>query len=471
MFFSALHQQFVGKVSFPITQYCFNRRGIGREFHRSCHSEIMPENLISELQIQHLRITLKHAIRFVPYYESLFKRAGLQPEDIRSLSDISAIPPLSRDNVIEARLSLIDRRYRASVEAANRSTRGPAEPMPFARFKKFPLVRNTSSGSTGAPTIFYEDGTISAISWANELRIRRWYGLHPGIREARLVRVSPDFVMKNKANKIRRLLWNQMILPGVNLTDKEYSLIIEQLRQFKPQVIWAFTAAAAGVARYMVEQRFISTAYSPRLVITWAAPLYKHERMIIEKAFGSSIGNIYGMREVGHIGAYCPAGSLHVFQESHLVETDSNGELLVTFLRPSPMPFIRYRTGDLGETVYERCSCGRTLQIIKQFHGRTGEIYTTEDGRMFSPNFWCRTFMDARLAMEVKRFQIIYAKDRSIKVRMVLDENKRSDAEIILRQTVIKNFGRNQALSFEYSQEIAPQISGKYQMVINENQS
>jgi phenylacetate-CoA ligase len=466
--FSTIHQQLVGGVTFPLTQYLYNRRGIGREFNRSRSSETMAEDSIAALQITYLRMTLEHAGTHVPYYQALFKRAGIKPGDIRSFSDLAAIPALSRDDVIGAGHELLDRRYKESALAADRSKRGPAEPMPFARFKKYPLVRNTSSGSTGAPTVFYEDGAVSAMSWANELRVKRWFGLRPGIREARLVRVSPDFVMKNKANTVRRLLWNQMVLPGVNLTDSEYAFIVDQLRRFKPRAIWAFTAAAAGVAHYMVDHGITFAPDTPRLIITWAAPLYEHERDIIQKGFGGTAGNIYGMREVGHIGAFCPNGSLHVFQESHLLETDTNGELLVTFLRQTPMPFIRYRTGDLGEVANEKCACGRTLQVIKQFHGRTGECYTTADGRMFSPNFWCRTFMDARLTTTVRRFQIIYTKDRAIRVRMILPEANRPNAETLLRKTISKNFGPETVVLFDYPEEIAPQISGKYQMVINE---
>jgi len=259
-----------------------------------------------------------------------------------------------------------------------------------------------------------------------------------------------------------------MILPGVNLTDMHYADIDEALQSFKPTTIWGFTSAAAGLSRWIREHGRLPSAAGPKLVITWAAPLYEHEREIISEAFACPVTNIYGMREVGHIGAYCPANSLHVFQESHFLETDANGELLVTFLRPTPMPFIRYRTGDLGELAVCKCSCGRTLQIIKEFHGRTGEVFKTEDGRMFSPNFWCRTFMDSRLAETVKRFQIVYTKNNIIKIRMIIPETNRPQAETILQGIVFNNFGVKTKIQFDYPDEIAPQISGKYRMVINE---
>ena len=471
MILDSFHERLAGSVLFPASQYLYNRRKITAEFRGSRDTELLPVEGLASLQMQRLRAVLEKADRFVPFYRKRFKQAGVKVEDFRTFEDLRAIPPLSRNDLIEAKNDLVDCRYRSTLNAFNTDAGKPGEPKLFSRFSQYPLVKNTSSGSTGTPTVFYENGSVSAISWANELRVKRWFGLRPGVREARLVRVSPDFVKNSRSNVIRKLLWNQMILPGVNLTDMHYADIDEALQLFKPTTIWGFTSAAAGLSRWIKEHGQLPFGEGPRLVITWAAPLYEHERELINEAFECPITNIYGMREVGHIGALCPANSMHVFQESHFLETDINGELLVTFLRQTPMPFIRYRTGDIGELAVCKCSCGRTLQIIKEFHGRTGEVFKTEDGRMFSPNFWCRTFMNARLAETVKRFQIVYTQNNTIKIRMILPETNRPNAETLLREIVSKNFGIKTGLQFDYPGEIAPQISGKYQMVINETNS
>jgi phenylacetate-CoA ligase len=468
MFLTSLHEFAAGAVFFPFTQYLYNRKRIAAHYRQALDSERLHPETLSAMQMSGLRMLLRHAMNRVPYYEQRFKEEGINPDRIIKPEDMRRIPPLSREDLVANRNYLVARRYRFAAARADASRRKPGEPRPFACFQRTPLIKNTSSGSTGAPTIFYEDGTVSATSWANELRLKQWFGLRPGVSEVRLVRVAPDFTARNKSNALRRLLWNQMILPGVNLTDKEYEFIAGELHEWKPKVLWAFTSAVAGLARYLAHQGTPSGPNRPQLIITWAAPLYDHERAIIHEAFGCPVSNIYGMREVGHIGAYCPAGSLHIFQESHFLETDDNGELLVTFLKPSPMPFIRYRTGDVGELTTEKCACGRTLQVIKHLHGRTGEIFTTEDGRMFSPNFWCRTFMDAKLAEAVKRFQIVYAKNQTIKIKLLADAIHRPEVENKLTAVVGKNFGTSTRVDFEYPATIAPSFSGKYQMVINE---
>jgi phenylacetate-CoA ligase len=465
---TSLHERASGGLFFPLTQYCYNRKGIGGQLRQSLAIEREPTDVIAAAQMNSLKAVLRHAARNVPYYGTLMRKIGLEPDSIRTAEDMRRIPPLSREDLLNNRLDLVDERYRKSAIAADKAGRPPGAPSAFAGFRRRHIVRNTSSGSTGSPTVFYENGTVSSASWANELRLRRWFNLGPGASEARFARVTPEFRKGDTGNRLRRFFWNQLALPGINLTDTEYAFIADQLRRYKPKVFWGFTAAIAGLASFLKNTPEAANGIEPRLIITWAAPLYDHEKAIISEVFRCPVSNIYGMRETGHIGAYCPHGSLHVFQNSHFLEVDDTGEILITFLRPAAMPFIRYRTGDIGELGDEQCACGRTLQVIKKLHGRTGEIFMTQDGRMFSPNFWCRTFMAPRLAGCVKRFQIVYGMGDAITIRLVAAPSDRREAEDDLKAVVAGNFGARTRVFFEYPDAIAPRLTGKYQMVINE---
>ncbi len=69
-----------------------------------------------------LRRLIAHACRTVPYYRQLFKEAGISPGDIRSLSDLSAIPSTSREDLqqLEAGSTAL-----ASIRSAAESVLGP----------------------------------------------------------------------------------------------------------------------------------------------------------------------------------------------------------------------------------------------------------------------------------------------------------------------------------------------------------
>jgi phenylacetate-CoA ligase len=54
--------------------------------------EIAPVDVIRELQLQRLRWSLRHAYENVPHYRASFEKAGVKPDDLRSLSDLSRFP-------------------------------------------------------------------------------------------------------------------------------------------------------------------------------------------------------------------------------------------------------------------------------------------------------------------------------------------------------------------------------------------
>ncbi|MGA2989423.1 MAG: hypothetical protein ABSD88_03025 [Candidatus Korobacteraceae bacterium] len=477
---NALHKLddwFVGRVSFPATNYLLNRSGVLASYRELLKSEYYPQEQLEEMQLRRFRAVLRHAYQLCPYYTKKLKQLGVAPDEIRSLEDVRRIPALSKREVVEHGEEMIDMRYRRSLQAGQGSPRvpgQPGQPIPLGRFRRRKLIRNVSSGSTGAPVAFYDDGSISAASWAFELRLRRWYGIEAGAREARMARVSADYMPNDRQIWARKRLWHQLMLPGSNLTDKEYALCLRKLREFKPRVLWGYTAALAGLAEYAQRSGEDVSSFSPELAIGWAGPVYEHEEKIIKDVFGCAVSNIYSSREVGHIAAWCPNHTWHVSQEHVLVESNADpaqgelGEIIVTPLSLSPMPFIRYRLGDIGQLASSKCACGRTLQVMQDFLGRTGEIFVTKDGRMITAVFWNRIFMVGGQSQFVERFQIVYRRPDQIAIRIVKRNGFAESIEEDIRQILRKNFSPDIHFQFEYVPRIDPQASGKYQVVVNE---
>ena len=477
-FLERLSDYVVGNVSFPFTSYTMNRKRVLRHYRELKTSEWFPQEKLQEMQLRKLKDLVEYAGKYCPFYVARFKEAGLSSGDIRKLEDIKKIPPLTRKDVLDRCPEMLDMRHRDSVRFADQSTRGPGQPMSFARFRRHKLVKNTSSGSTGAPVTFYEDGSVAARNWSLELRLKSWFALEPGAREARLVRVSTDYLPKSMAVLARKHLWHQLMLPGVNLTDTEFALSLEKIKEFRPRVLWGFTSALAGLADYIRRANEDITPWRPELVISWAAPLYEHEKALMSDVFQCPQTNIYGSREVGHIAFFCPSGSLHINQEDLVVESvrngnhgspDQPGEILVTALDRSPMPFIRYRMGDIGEVASEKCDCGRSLLIMKNFLGRTGEVFFTKDGRMISPNFWMRTFMIGQQSQTIERWQVVYRKDRSIHLRIIPRPKFSPETEADLRRHLDRNLGPATTVTFEYVSVIERHPSGKNMLIVNEN--
>ena len=392
-----LHESIVGNYTFPFSQYLYNRRHILKYYNEFLKFDYMSQDELKAYQFKRLKHIIEFSNNYVSFYQKRFKDLGLEPGDIKTFEDYAQIPPVGRQDVIDHYRQMVDSRLKESVDLAEASDRPPGIPIPFAAFKKHKIVKNTSSGSTGAPTAFYEDGSKTAISWAHELRYKKWFGFDPGVREARMARVASEYLPSAKSLLYRRMIWNQLILPGTNLAEKDLAYSVEAIKKFQPKIVWGYTSSLVSLANYMKHQNISAEGFQPGLFISWAAPLYEHERAIIESVFTGAITNIYGTRETGHISSLCPEGKQHINQESVYVETAETdatvpelgmGELCVTVLYDCPMPFLRYRMGDLGSLSEKPCTCGRTTQTFEKLVGRTGEVFETADGHIIAPNFW-----------------------------------------------------------------------------------
>jgi phenylacetate-CoA ligase len=471
------NQFLVGRIAFPAINYVLNRKDIQGRYRKLLVTEHYSKDALGDLQFRKLRAVLRHAYIWIPFYARRLKEIGLVPEDIKTLEDIRHIPPLVRQDVIDHRLDMVDVRYRHSVSTADQAAQAAGLPISFARFRRHRLVRNTSSGSTGTPTVFYEDGSTTALNWVHELRLKQWYGLALGVKEARMSAISTEYVGQSKLPSAREFLWNQMILPGYFLSDHEYELSLRKIRKFRPRVLWGSTPALTGLAQYVRRAHEDISRCRPDLVISQAAPLFEHEKKLLTEVFGCPVTNIYGTREVGHVAMNCPHGSIHVNQENYLVEIEGAGinqesagpgKILITPLYESPMPFLRYRIGDIAELGESDCPCGRSLILLKKIVGRIGEVFKTKEGHLIEPNFWCIAFEDGRPSQDVERFQVVFRRNACIRFRIVRRAGYSAETEADLRHFMKKSLPSSIQFEFEYVSDIKPQPSGKCPMVVNE---
>jgi phenylacetate-CoA ligase len=477
--FEDFKQFLVGRVAFPAVNCTLNRRGISGRHKQLMAAEHVSQEELRQSQFHKLRVVIQRAYETSPFYARRFKEIGAIPADIRTLDDFGRFPPLDRQDVIRHRLDLVDFRFREHALAADEASREPGLPSSFARFRKNKLIRNTSTGSTGAPTIFYEDGSTTALNWIHEQRLKSWHGIAPGAKEARMKGLSFAYGRASTTRSVRELLWNQLMLPGYFLGDAENEASLRKIRKFKPRVLWGPTPALASLAQYIRRTKQDISDCLPVVVISWAAPLYAHDKKTFEDTFRCPVANIYSAREVGHVAMTCPQGSVHINQENYLVEIEDagadgrrggSGKLLVTPLFETPMPFLRYRIGDVVELGDSACPCGRTLATFTRILGRVGDLFETEDGHVIDPNFWSLAFRDGRPSSDVEKFQVVYKRPDCVRFRIVRAASYSAETEAYLLQFLQNNFPSRMEFEFEYVADILPHPSGKYLFVVNEIQ-
>ena len=60
--------------------------------------------------------------------------------------------------------------------------------------------------------------------------------------------------------------------------------------------------------------------------------------------------------------------------DTRLRPRGAEGELVFTTLTKEALPLVRYRTGDIGRVVEERCECGRTGVRLRGLRGRHDDM-------------------------------------------------------------------------------------------------
>jgi phenylacetate-CoA ligase len=136
--------------------------------------------------------------------------------------------------------------------------------------------------------------------------------------------------------------------------------------------------------------------YRPKLLVTKGELLDPGTRALLEETLGAPVVDYYATEETGIIAWECPSRSgYHIDQDLVYVETlrpdgsptapGEPGEICLTNLYMRTMPFIRYRVGDLGTLSPDPCSCGRSLPLLKNLHGRRLDLIVTPEGEIHQP--------------------------------------------------------------------------------------
>ena len=76
--------------------------------------------------------------------------------------------------------------------------------------------------------------------------------------------------------------------------------------------------------------------------------------------------------------------------------------------------------------------------------------------------------MNPALSGRIVRFQVVYKKDDEIEIRIVRGDGYNEETERGFKKFLAENFSGQMNVYLNYVNEIQPQISGKYQMVVNE---
>ncbi|RUM89507.1 MAG: phenylacetate--CoA ligase family protein [Thermodesulfatator sp.] len=321
--------------------------------------ETMPREELERLQLERLRRTLAHIKKSNPRYAQKF--SGIEPEDLRDLSQVKDLPFMTKDELREA------------------------YPLGLACAPKEACVRfHMSSGTTGTPVINpYTRADVE--QWAEIMaRCLAAAGLTP----ADVLQITPGFGLFNGGfgfhyGAERLGCFVVPIGPGRTLMQLKF------IKDFGTTALGAIASYPLRLIEVAREEGFDFRETSLRVGIFGAEVWSDETRRYIEEAMGIETFDIIGMTETGGVGLGidCQAHEgIHVWEDHYLVEIvhpetgevlpdGEEGEMVVTTLTREGLPLIRYRTRDITRILSrERCSCGRTMLRVDRLKGRTDDM-------------------------------------------------------------------------------------------------
>lgn len=450
---SGLYESLFKRVLFPVYESGLRRRNTLSYLRQYERSQWLAPEQVEALQWEKLQRLISHCWSHVPYYRERWKKIGMNaPEDIRSVTDYSLLPVLTKQDICE--------NFEA-LQACN---------------MRKSLLFKATGGSTGVPLRFgytresYERRLAvmwRGYGWAGSRIGRRTLYLWGGV----VGNPSRSAVLKDG---LYHAAFNRKMLDSFLMTQAGMADYVRQIDKFAPKVVVSYVSPIVRLSQWMLENgRQIKGISS---VICGAEALHDFQKPIIEAAFpGAKTFNTYGCREVMLIASECEhRNGLHINADHLLVENysaasiakDESDELLLTDLSNYGMPFMRYLNGDvgvLGEAA--PCACGRGLPLLRRVDGRKLDMIRSPDGHVLPGEFFPHMLKDVA---GIRRFQIVQSQLDSIRLSIVPGPEFSAEQEGYIRNEIAKALGSNMYLDLQLVDEIALTATGKHRVTISE---
>jgi phenylacetate-CoA ligase len=338
--------------------------------------ETMPRERLLEIELKRFKEVLRWAKQASPFYRK--KLRGIEPEDIRTLEDVSKVPITEKEDLREAQEG--------------------KEPYPYGDLLAVPPERlcifHQTSGTTGKPVYFPD--TYESWQWVVEVWCYILYAA--GFR-------STDRVFLPFAYNVYIAFWQGHyaaeklgceVVPGGALDTKGR---LQKMREVKATAL--MNTPTYGLHMIEVAKEMgIDPKRDLRIkkMICSGEPMPEPTRLRMEEEWSADVYDHIGGTEPGGWGGMCSEKrGMHVIEPHFLfemvdLETMSKpipagvkGIAVITPLCRRCIPLIRFNLKDIMMLVDEPCPCGRTSIRVDQIGGRIDDLRKIR-GVFFSPN-------------------------------------------------------------------------------------
>ena len=313
---------------------------------------------IEALQLQRMRWSLNHAYKNVAHYKASFDSAGVHPDDLKSLADLSRFPFTKKSDLRE--------NYPFGMFAVPRS-----------QINRI----HASSGTTGQPTVVgYTQADLAMwdIVMARSLRAA-------GLRRGDLLHNAYGYGLFTGGLGVHggaEKMGLTVVPISGGMTERQVRLI----EDFQATGITVTPSYMLSILDEYKKQGLDPRRSPLKVGIFGAEPWTNSMRIEVEQSFDMHAVDIYGLSEVLGPGVSCECveskDGLHIWEDHFFPEIidpqtgevlpdGELGELVFTSLSKEAFPIVRYRTRDLTRLLP---GTARTMRRMQKVTGRSDDM-------------------------------------------------------------------------------------------------
>lgn len=325
--------------------------------------ETLSRQEIEEIQLTRLKETVNRVWEKVPAYRKKMEEAGVRPEHIQTLKDLSKLPFVTKQDL--------------------------RDNYPFGLFAvpKEELVRiHASSGTTGKPTVVGYTrrdlqmwtecvSRIAVMGGATKQDVAQicfGYGMFTGALGLHygLENIGATMVPSSTGNSEKQIMYMQDFGTTLLVATPSYALRLAEV---------AYQMGVDPKKDLKVKIGLVGSELLTEAMRTEMHKLWGDEMLVTSN---------YGMSELmgpGVSGECQYMQGMHINEDYFIPEIidpktgevlppGEKGELVVTCIYKEALPLIRYRTKDVTRLLYEPCQCGRTTCRMENLDGRTDDM-------------------------------------------------------------------------------------------------
>ena len=325
--------------------------------------ETLKRSEIEEIQLNRLKETVRRVYDNVAPYRKKMDDAGVKPEHIKTLKDLSLLPFVTKTDM--------------------------RDNYPFGLFAvpKEQLLRiHASSGTTGKPTVVGYTrndmkswtecvSRIACMGGATEKDVAQicfGYGMFTGALGLHygLENIGATIIPSSTGNSEKQIMYMKDFGTTLLVATPSYALRLAEV------------ARESGIDPSKDLNVKIGLFGSELLTDAMRAEAHKvwGDDMIITSNYGMS--ELMGPGVSGECEELC---GMHINEDFFIPEIidpqtgkvlpeGEKGELVITCIKKEGIPLIRYRTKDITRLFYEPCKCGRTFARMQNLSGRSDDM-------------------------------------------------------------------------------------------------